>query len=215
LAPAPSMYISNETITPDALTAKIESEINRKPLATVNHIVTANDTAWLIDSKLKFWKDTTNPHFRIETYMLVSTPAARYNNSGVDFTISGAADVLTTPDTLSIWALELNNLDSTRLLTTKDDPFYHQNILVQSFNSESPWGTGFDDYTPFGATFSAGDIIGTKTTPVRHYFLKPDSGLDGAFMPGWDFKASFLTVIWVQNRDTFKYEYINSVMTNL
>lgn len=215
LAGAPSLYLNRETVDFANLFSAANDAADKRPIATVNHKVSITDTAWIVDAKVKFWKDTINPGFRIATYMTANVRARNYNGLGFDLNVTPAQGVASVANDASFWDGNIPNIDSSGFVAQKNDPFNHRNILVKNFNPESAWGFSFEEYSPFGQSFSTGDIIGTSTTPIRHYFLRPETGEDEAYDPGFGFTPGFVTVIWVQNEDTFKYEYINSVMTVL
>lgn len=211
----PSFYLNDATVDLPSLSMAVESSMDKKPVASVNHKVTITDSAWVVDSKVKFWRDTVNKGFRVATYMLVNAKAANYPTAGINLNVNPAQGVITNNNDLSYWDYEVPNIDTSKTLTSKGDIFYHQHVLVKNFNDESAWGFPFTEYTPFGESFSDGDVIGTSTTPIRHYFPKPDSDIEGAFEPDYEFTPAFITIIWCQNADTYKYEYINSVLTSL
>lgn len=217
LQAAPNFYLNDQTVSlinvVDAIDA-IDLALAKKPIATVNHRVSINDTAWVVDSKVKFWRDTANKGFRIATYMVASVKAAMYPNN-LNLLVNPSTGIIRNDNDLSIWETNIPNLDSSANVVSAGDIYYHQNILINNFNAESAWGFPFTEYTPFGESFSDGDIIGTESTPIRHYFPKPDSKIAGAFDPDFEFTPAFITIIWCQNADTYKYEYINSVMTEL
>lgn len=214
LEPAISFYLNDKTVDPGMLYSETELAVARRPVASVNHVITSNDTAWLIDSKIKFFKDTSNSGFRVETYLTADIQAAVFPN-GLDLRVSAAPNFVITKDTASVWDVDLNNIDSSATLTTKGDAFYHKHVLAKNFNTESAWGTLLGEYTPFGESFSENDVIGTSSTPIRHYYLKPDLGFADAFDPGLPYNPGFLTVIWCFNQNTGRYDYVNSVFTSL
>lgn len=215
LAAGPSFYVNDQTVDPALLLQSIDDAQGKRPIAVVNHAVTTNDTAWIIDSKVQFFRDTVNPGFRIATYMATTIKAKNYNGLGINLNTNPASGLVKVENDATLWEVELDNSDTTRKLTAVNDTFMHRNVMVKNFNPESAWGFSFEEYSPFGQSFSEGDIIGTRTTPIRHYFLRPESGESEAHDPGYDYSPSFITIIWVQNQDTDKYEYINSVMTSL
>lgn len=215
LEPAPSLYLNDATIDLASAAESIERELNKKPIASVNHAISQNDTAWLIDSKIKFWKDSTGGAFYIETYLGSSMIAANYSSISVNIQANAAAGFVRNVDSISVWEKDILNIDSSKVLFSKDEPFEHPMVLSASANPEFAWGVNLCEYTPFCAAFSTNDLIGTQFTPIRQYILKPDSDLEGAYAPGFDFKPTFITVIWSLNKETAKFEYINSVSTTL
>ncbi len=214
LEPAISFYLNDRTVAPNELISRAGAIAGKAPVATVNHVVTSNDTAWLVDSKIKFFKDTANPDFYIATYLCANFAAAKYGNA-LDLRVNSQADFVVNQGNVSVWDMNLPNIDSTALLKTPGDIFHHENILVKNFNEESAWGTRLSEYTPFGETFSDGDIIGTASTPIRHFFHKPDLGFDDAYEPNAPYDPTFITVVWTYNEETGRYDYVNSVATRL
>lgn len=214
LEPAIAFYLNEKTVQPNEIFTEAELALRRNPVATVNHVVSQNDTAWFVDSKIKFFRDTANPRFFIATYLTANIQAAVHTN-GVDLRVSNQANFVITADTASVWDMEVFSLDSAKTLTAKGDPFYHVNVLAQNFNKDHAWGTSLSEYTPFGQSFSENDIIGTESTPIQHYFLKPNLGYSDAYEPGMPYTPGFLTVIWVFNVETGRYDYINSVHSTL
>jgi hypothetical protein len=215
LSPAPSVYLNEGPLDIATAFTSIEKELNRRPVASVNHAIGQNDTAWVIDSKVKFWRDTTGGQFYIETYLASSMIAANYQSLSINLQTSPAAGFIRNQDTVSVWDADIPNADSSSFLFNKEDAFYHPMILSSSANSAFAWGVNVGDYTPFGLSFSVNDVIGTETTPIRHYILKPDSDIVGAYSPGFEFTPTFVTVIWALNVETAKFEYINSISTTL
>lgn len=211
----PAFYLNDATVDLPSLAEAVATSLAKNPIASVNHKLTNTDSAWVIDSKVRFWKDTINSGFRIATYMLVNAKAANNPTTGINLTVNPAQGVILNNNDLSQWDTDIPNIDSTGSVASKGDIFYHQNVLVKNFNDESAWGSPFTDFSPFAQSFSRGDVIGTESTPIRHYFPKPDSDIEGAFTPDYEFSPSFITIIWCQNADTYKYEYINSVLTSM
>jgi hypothetical protein len=215
LFPAPSIYLNEGPLDPLNPFGSIEKELNRRPVASVNHAISQNDTAWVIDNKVKFWRDTIGGGFYIETYLASSMVAANYQSRSINLQVTANAGFTRNQDTVSVWDVDILNADSSSILFKKDEAYYHPMILSSNANPDFAWGFSISDYTPFGGAFSINDIVGTETTPIRHYILKPDSDIVGAYSPGFEFTPTFITVIWSLNAETAKFEYINSVSTTL
>ena len=141
--------------------------------------------------------------------------AANYSSIGVNIQATAANGFVRNVDSISVWDKDFLNSDSTKVLFKKDKPFRHPKVLSGSANPDFAWGFNLCEYTPFCAAFSTNDIIGTEFTPISHYILKPGSDIEGAYAPGFDFEPTFITVIWSLNKETSKFEYINSVSTTL
>lgn len=215
---APSFYLNDKDANLGTLVEDAELALSRRPLITVNHRVSQNDTAWLVDSKVKIWRDTLGPNIRIETYFLANFKAVNYSDLGINLQAQASQGAIRNEDSLSLWDLDLQNIDSTRVLRRNGDPFYHPAILLANATEESAWGLPLGSYTPFGSIFQENDVIGTRSTPIRHYFLKPDqfdTNEPMSLLEELEFQPIFLTIVWALNLENGKYEYINSVSTQL
>jgi len=183
----------------------------RKPIVSLNQNITTNDSAWMVDIKVKFFKDTAKAKFRIQTYLVGNVTAEANPGLGYDVTQDGSTLVVTNGDK-TVWNYDVKNVDSTLTLVTKGSDYVHQHILLDYFNV-TPMGKPLDSYWPFGEDYIANDVIGTKDTPILHYFLKPDQPF--TTYPQYDFVPEFVTVLWLQDPMTGSWLYINSVQSTL
>lgn len=209
----PSLLLNGEMalLSLDIL-ADIKAFNQRKPVASVAHKVTKNDSAWIVDSKVKFWKDTAGSGFMIETYMMVNAPAVNYSAKGIDLQPPSVNGFILSGDSLTTWVTDIPNIDSTGTVVKEGDPYIHYAVLQEKGSRDvaGVFGRPLAEYTPFGPNFNENDIIGTRTTPIQHYFLRPgnddtpNDDIDYVFTPG------FLTVIWYKDPMTMSYSYVNS-----
>lgn len=208
----PSLMLNGQMTMPSLdIIEDIESFNMRKPVASVAHKVTKNDTAWLVDSKVKFWKDTSSSGFQIETYMMVTAPAIDYIAKGIDLQLPAVNGYIVNEDSVSKWTTAVPNIDSSGSVTQEGDTYMHYSVLQEKGSRDVPgvFGQPLSEYTPF-VDFFENDVIGTRTTPIRHYFLRPgnddtpNDDIDYQFTPG------FLTVIWYKDPMTMTYTYVNS-----
>jgi hypothetical protein len=195
-----------------AVTTRIETV---KPLITVAHRVTKNDSAWLVDCKVKFWKDTADPErFRIESYWLANIPAYNYSELGLDLRGPQINDLVEQGDSLGQWIAPVTSpLDSTRTVISAGEEYEHKNILLTGAHPDEAFGVPIADFTPFGDRYFENDIVGTRSTPIRNYFLRPNQDTD----PDNDieilYTPVFLTVVWSVDPVTGDAEYLNSFMS--
>jgi hypothetical protein len=194
------------------LIVDIEDAVMRRPVASVEHAVTRTDTAWLVDAKVKFWRDTLGAGFRIATYFLANVDAANYSTLGLDLRMGEVQNFIAQGDSLSTWITDVPNLDSTRNVTSNGEVYVHPFVLVDNFWPLSFLGRELGSFTPFGFQFNENDIIGTRSTPIRSYFLYPEEMEDPDEM-AYAFEPAFLTVIWFQNPATGNVSYINSFLS--
>jgi len=202
----PSFVIDFEGISPANLEDAVEAEINKKPILSVAHAVSSNDTAWIVDNKVKFYKDTLSSGIFIQTYLLAKIKAQDYG--AVNLNAPQVTNLTKIVDNATLWDLEIPNLDSSANAINKNDEYFHQWVILKGFE-ESTWGKQLGTYWPFGPDFYKNDVIGTKDTPIRHYFLKPKKG-DYPY----DFDPQFISVVWILNPFSGNWEYVNSYQSN-
>lgn len=209
----PSFVVDFEEVSGAEVFDAIESSISTAPLLSVAHKVSENDTAWIVDNKVKFFQDTSSAGIYIETYMLGRIRAKTYEGD-VNLNVAEVADLTSRKDSASFWATDVMSLDSTKNVISSGDEYYHQWVLMRGFNPKSAWGKQLGSYWPFGGEFFRGDVIGTRDTPIRHHFLKePKLDGDDVEIP-YDFEPQFITVVWALNPFTSAYEYVNSYATD-
>jgi hypothetical protein len=187
---------------------------NGRAIASVAHKVTKNDTAWLIDSKVKFWKDTVAANrFKIETYFLADVPAYNYSSIGIDFRMANVTDVIDRADSISSWIISIPSVDSSSQVIRPGDEFVHTNVMFDKATPDSLYGNPIATYTPFGLQFFENDVIGTRSTPIRHSFLRPNNDDITSNDIEFIYTPIFLTVIWSEDPLTGAVDYINSFMS--
>ena len=213
-SPSPPYYVVNGESVPVDLSELLSAykiATRKKPLLAVSHKVTQNDTAWIVNHKIKFFMDTIYDQFFIDTYMLAKLKAQTYNSGEpemVNLRIQNFPGLIVNPPVPmeSQWDIDVPNMDSSKVLVKEGDPFYHQNLFIDKYDSTSTWGPQLGSYWPFGGEFYAGDVIGTEDTPIMQYFLKDNSMAEifGAY------DIQFMSVVWVRNPLTGSIEHVNS-----
>lgn len=202
----PAFVVDFEGISPADLEDAVEAETNKKPMLSVAHAVTSNDTAWIIDNKVKFYQDTLSSGIFIQTYLLGKIRAQDFG--GVNLNAGQVNNLNKIVDNATLWDADIPNLDSSANAVSKNDEYYHQWVLLESYD-ETSWGEQLGSYWPFGPEFYINDVIGTSDTPIRHYFLKPEKG-DYPY----EFDPQFITVVWILNPFSGNWEYVNSFQSN-
>ena len=205
--PAPSFVVDFEAVNPLDLETAVEAEMNKKPVLSVAHAVSSNDTAWIIDNKVKFYKDTLSSGVFIQTYLLAKIKAEDFGS--VDLNAGQVSNLTKKVDNATLWDANVPNLDSSANAINKNDDYFHRWVLLQAFEENNTWGVQLGTYWPFGPEFYRNDVIGTKDTPIRHYFLKPEPG-DYPYT----FEPQFISVVWILNPFSGNWEYANSFQTN-
>ncbi len=193
------------------IASDIELAIAKKPLASVGHVVSRDDSSWVVSCKVKFFEDTlVQPNaILIETYMLADVKARTFGAQNLDLRFPPMKDLINTTDSASFWDLDVPNIDTTRLYIKKGDPIDHKYIFVANSNPKNAYGTPVSSYWPFSGDFHEGDIIGTDDTKIHHHFTKLEKDEFN-----YDRKVRFVTVVWALNPMTNVYDYVNSYSSN-
>lgn len=201
----------NPPINPLTVAAAIETDIAKKPLASVGHVVYKDDTSWVVSCKVKFFEDTiVQPNaILIETYMLADIDAKEFGAKNIDLRFSPQNDLIYNSDSSSFWDVDVPNMDTTKFLVKVGDPVAHKYIFLKNNNPKNAYGTPLSSYWPFAGDFHEGDIIGTSDTKIHHHFPKLKKGEFN-----YDRKVRFLTVVWALNPMTNVYDYVNSYQSN-
>lgn len=187
---------------------EIQDNISTKPLLSVGHVSSSNDTAWVVDVLVEFFKDTLTPFLFVQTYFLADIEAAVYDAGALDLTLAPNSNLVATDGSqITRWVGDNLNSDSTKVLFPANSTYVHKRIFLDSYNRENVFGTSLSSYSKFGAEFFNGDNIGLRQNPIQHYFLKTDfDHLDFTYTP------RFLTVVWNFDFVSQEYTYVNSYM---
>lgn len=215
---APYFVVGPTEIMLFDLEDEVKMALREKPLLAVSHAVSQNDTAWIIDHKVKFFEDTIYDQIYIDTYMLTKVKAQVYNSgtsTEVDLRMAATPDLIKNPALPlpfeSQWDVDIYSMDSSKVLAARNTPYYYQNVFLDKFDSISRWGFKLGSYWPFNGEFYNGDIIGTKDTPIRHYFRKPKKGDDEALS---GFNVKFMSVVWILDPSTGSMKHANSYISS-
>lgn len=210
LSESPFYFLNYEEVANwTTLNDDIDESLVKKPIAAVGHSVSTNDTSYIVDVKVKFFVDTTATIYA-ETYMLADIPAKNYPELGEDLRHAATPNLIANSDEKSTWDTKItSSTDSNKVLINKGADFVYQNVLLDNSSYPNFLSTELSEYWPFGSSYTINDEIGYRSTPIRHYFLKPH------LRPDFDYdvrSVRFVTIVWIVNEITNSYEYVNSYM---
>lgn len=215
---SPYFVLGNQSLLPSELISNMKTALREKPLVGLSSKVTQNDTAWIIDNKVKFFMDTITSEIYIDTYMLGKSAARKYTSDvpGTPFDIrmtAGQKLIKNPPLPLPLesqWDKNVLSEDLSKILVNKGETFIYENQFLAKFDSTGTWGYFLGDYWPFGGEFYKGDIIGTNDTPIRHYFRKFRS--ENTASPDYytNTEFTFMSIVWVRDPLTGSFVYANS-----
>lgn len=186
---------------------EINDNISTKPILSVAHAMSTNDTAWIADILVEFYKDTVTPFLYIESYLVADMEALLYNAGPIDLRLKPNSPLTTNVGEITQWAKDFFNADTTKLLYPVSSTYTHKGVFLGNFNPNNEFGTPLASYTKFGGEYFSNDNIGLQQNPIQHYFLKSDyDHLD------FTFKPRIVTVVWVYDFIALDYKYVNSYM---
>lgn len=186
---------------------QINDDISTKPILSVAHAMSSNDTAWIADILVEFYKDTITPFLYIESYLVADMNAILYNAGPIDLRLKPNSPLTTNVGETTTWAKDFYNSDTTKLLYPAASTYKHKGVFLGNFNPNNGFGTQLATYTKFGGEYFNGDNIGLRQNPIQHYFLKSDyDHLD------FTFKPRIVTVVWAYDFIALDYKYVNSYM---
>lgn len=206
----PFFVVDNQEVSVAEVGDLLEDKLEVQPVLDVAHNVMENDTAWIVDSKVKFFEDTASAGMFIQTYMVANIQAKNYPQANLNVPV--IQDLIVHQDSVSYWATNIFNEDSSETIIAEGDPYYHNWLVITAHNKNAVWGTNLGEYWPFGGEFYNGDVMGTKDTPIRHVFEKEEVRDEDDGFP-FEFEPGFVTVVWIFNPYTLAFEHVNSFST--
>ncbi|WP_417610573.1 hypothetical protein [Owenweeksia hongkongensis] len=219
---APFFVLDDEEVFSADLVNKTKFALRKKPLLAVTNQVSQNDTAWIIDHKVKFFMDTLTSDIYIDTYMLGKSKARSYTTEipgmTLDLRMAASQDLIKHPPLPlpheSQWDKDVLTENEKRVLVKKGTTFFYENQFLAKFDSTGTWGYPLGDYWPFGGEYYKGDIIGTDDTPIRQYIRKFKS--KNAASPDYvsSTKYTFMSIVWVRDPLTGSFVHANSYINS-
>lgn len=189
-----------------------------EPEFGVAHKVSSNDTAYVVDVKIKVFKDIlsgSSPDLFVQSYLVMDGVLAKDYGGGIDLRQVSSLPIVNTGATVSTWATDAALVDGVPTITA-GTPFRHEHNIVAEATADSAltaWGRPLAEINPFVDEYIEGDILGSKYTPIRFYLPKDNGLLDQYDYEGW----SVLTVIWRTQTDgePGEVEFVNGYMSHI
>ena len=186
----------------------------------VAHNVEDADTSWLVHIKAEFFEDAIQKNYFLQSFLLLDNVLAKDNSGfgGPDLRqTSGVPLVEKGPDGgRSIWKVDVGVVNGVPTVKA-GDKFYHKDNLWAFADGDSnmtQWGLPLASVNPFGSDYLAGDVLGSKYTPIRFHIDKPTfSSLAGLNVVGY----KVLTVVWelVFDGSDYAYRYTNAYESSI
>ncbi|HAF46701.1 MAG TPA: hypothetical protein DCG83_03360 [Cryomorphaceae bacterium] len=187
-------------------------------------------TKFIVFPRVKALETNLDNVYMIQSYLLLNGVQAKDYGNGVDLNqVSSLPKVSTgsgaTPTT---WAQDAALVNGTPLIKsgtiyTHDEVLYrHATAAVigwvesddaatsdTSMVSLGPWGMNLGDLNPLGNAFAAGDVYGTRYTPMQFHIDIPTT------LP-FNADYSVATIVWELRQDgSGDYDYVNGVVTHV
>ena len=236
-AGVPNFYVNN-TDQGQSPTAAATAAIFDEVAFGVEAYVVDSANKLIVYPRVKCLETNLNQVFMLQSYLLLNGVVAKeYTDSSgatVDLhQVSSVAIVTTGSGTVpTTWAQDAGEFPSgsgTYLIEagtnyTHDEALFgHATTAVKGWiNSDNtdiadttavtlgPWGMNLSDLNPLGGSYAAGDVFGTRYSPVQFEITKPTlpAGMAADF--------SVATIVWQLRQDgSGDYDYVNGAVTHV
>jgi len=204
----PNFYVMNEDASQDP-GSKVPNYVSNEPILGVVHkVVTTTDT-FEVYAKVQVFKDSYGQDYLINSYLILDGVLAKDYGSGNNLQQVSSVPIVTTGSGSipSKWAQDAAFVNGVPQVKAGED-YYHTEVLYTPANTVNPWGKPLADANPFGNEYIAGDILGTKNTPIvlkiprSTYFFQTE--------------LSVATIVWRLRTDgSGAYDYVNGYVSHI
>jgi hypothetical protein len=224
----PNFYVNNTDVGQSPAAAAAAATL--ADVAFGVEVDVMNDgTKLVVYPRVKALETNVDNVYMIQSYLLLNGVIAKDYGNGVDLNqVSSLPKVSTgsgaTPTT---WAQDAALVNGTPLITsgtkyTHDEVLYrHATAAVigwtesddaatadTSMVSLGPWGMNLGDLNPLGNAYAAGDVYGTRYTPMQFHIALPTLPFDA--------DMSVATIVWQLRQDgSGTYDYVNGAVTHV
>jgi hypothetical protein len=212
----PNFYVGNVNAGQD-IVSDILMQRDQEPVMGLVHTVVESPTSYTVYAKVNVFKNSTTSNYLIQSYLLLDAVQAKGYPGGIDLTqVSSLPQVnqgnLTTG---SYWTQNIEvpigngvTIDTVRLVNA-NDRYFHEHVLYDRSNTPLSWGASLDTINPFGIEYYAGDVLGTRFTPIRLEIPKRS-------LAPYETGVHVLTVIWKVRQDgNLGYDYVNGFVSKV
>jgi hypothetical protein len=212
----PNFYVGNVDAG-QSIDAEIVAQRGQEPVMGVAHTVVESATAYTVYAKVQVFKNSTTSNYLIQSYLLLDAVQAKGYPGGIDLTQVSSVPIVNQGNTTtgSYWTQNIDayvgngvSIDTIRVVTA-NERYFHEHSLYERSNTDLSWGASLDTINPFGMEYYAGDILGTRFTPIRLEIPKKS-------LAPFETGVHILTVIWKFRQDgNLGYDYVNGFVSKV
>ena len=226
----PNFYVNNTKVEENqSIASATAATLAEVPLG-IEVNIEKGDNLVTIYPRVKVLETTLDKVYLIQSYLLLNGVVAKEYSSGLDLNQTSSVPKVSTGSgsTPTTWAQDAALVNGTPLIKsgtiyTHDEVLYrHATAAVigwvesddaatsdTSMVSLGPWGMNLGDLNPLGNAFAAGDVYGTRYTPMQFHIDIPTT------LP-FNADYSVATIVWELRQDgSGDYDYVNGVVTHV
>ena len=224
----PNFYVNNTDVGQSPTAAAGAATLNAVEFGVDAHVID-DSTKFIVYPRVKCLETKIDEVYMIQSYLLLNGVVAKDYGNGVDLNQVSSVALVTTGSgsTPSVWAQDAADVGGTFLIKsgtnyTHDEVlFKHATVGITGWAESDDaatadtsaitlgaWGMSLGDLNPLGNAFAAGDVYGTRYTPIQFEIEKPSLPFDADF--------SIATIIWQLRQDgSGAYDYINGTVSHV
>lgn len=204
----PNFYVMNEDAgqSPDG---KVPNYTSNEPVLGVAHSVISTADTFEVYAKVQVFKDSYGEDYLINSYLVLDGVLAKDYGNGNNLQQVSSVPIVTTGSGSipSKWAKDAAIVNGVPQVKAGED-YYHTEVLYTPAKTVNPWGMPLAEANPFGNEYIAGDVLGTKNTPIvlkiprSTYFFETS--------------LSVATIVWRLRTDgSGAYDYVNGYVSHI
>jgi hypothetical protein len=227
----PNFYVNNTDVG-QSPTAAAGAALMNDVAFGVEAEVADSAGKFIVYPRIKCLETKLNEVYMVQSYLLLNGVIAKDYGGGVDLNQVSSLPKVTTGSgtTPSMWSQDAAEITSGVFLIKSGTVYTHDEALFGHATTavkgwiNSPdasiadttgvslgvWGMNLADLNALGSSYAAGDIFGTRYSPVQFEIQKP------TLPAGMEADYSVATIIWQLRQDgSGAYDYVNGSVTHV
>jgi hypothetical protein len=210
----PTLLVMNENSGQDIANNVLAAmNLPDLPYFGVKHSTAVTDSSINVYAKVECLNTIQNENFFVQSFLLLDGIEGRDYGNGIDLNQTSSLPIVTTGSgaTPTKWALDAAFVNGEPQVKSGDIYTHDEAVFGVATNTQTFWGHNLAEVNPFGTEFLAGDVLGTKYTPLL-MSIKTD-GLDYS---QYNAKVTIATIVWrFRNDGSNLYDYVNGYISHL
>lgn len=207
----PGFYVQHDGSEENDVLNDISVALAEKPELAIIQKAIEKDTAFEVYVKLAVYESDINVDYMVQSFLVADAIESKDYGSGIDLNQISALPYVSTGSgpTPTKWTSDQGIVNGVATVKSGES-FYHLESVILASNG-GPKGMPLAEVNPFGKEYIAGDILGTKSTPIKLIISK--KGLTALPIP---MTFSVATIVWRLKTDgSGDVEYVNGYISHV